>query len=271
MDQDTKQRKKCSVFKQIKYFLTPQTRLDARFLDFMQEHPNLRPNSEPLEAPTNEFQKILAEMDQRGIKPTISRQVKVRGYFRSAGQFARKPIVAALLVVLILGGTSAGVSAKKAYDYRMREREVGKSNIVWNNDQDVLTIEDGLDKAYGKIAEELKIKPLRLMAMPFTMTYDGIEISDGNATLKFIYNDRSIFFMQAKKEIASSNNVVSDRSKGSEIYNRWLGQTIVVEGNELSENVIEYSSYLNLNGAYYYLSGIMNKEEFIAIINNLSF
>ena len=68
MDQDRNHGKKCSVFKRIKYFLTRQVRMDARLLDFMQEHPEIAPDSDPLEAPPDEFQKILDEMEKRGYK-----------------------------------------------------------------------------------------------------------------------------------------------------------------------------------------------------------
>ena len=69
--------KRRSVFKRIRYFLTQQVRLDARRLDFMQEHPEIASNGD-LEAPPGELQKILAEMDKRGIKPAVKRQLKLK-------------------------------------------------------------------------------------------------------------------------------------------------------------------------------------------------
>ena len=84
MDQDRNHGKKCSVFKRIKYFLTRQVRMDARLLDFMQEHPEIAPDSDLLEAPPGEFQKILAEMDKRGIKPAVKRQIKLKNETHSS-------------------------------------------------------------------------------------------------------------------------------------------------------------------------------------------
>lgn len=69
--------KRCSVFKRIRYFLTRQVRMDARLLDFMQEHPEIVPDGN-LEAPPGELQKILEEMERRGIKPAVKRQLKLR-------------------------------------------------------------------------------------------------------------------------------------------------------------------------------------------------
>ena len=70
--------KRSSIFNQITYFFSRQVRRDARLLDFMQEHPEIAPDSDLLEAPPGELQKILAEMDKRGIKPAVKRQLKLK-------------------------------------------------------------------------------------------------------------------------------------------------------------------------------------------------
>lgn len=73
--------KRRSVFKRIRYFLTRQVRMDARLLDFMQEHPEIALDSDSLEAPPGEFQKIMVEMERRGIKPAVKRQLKIKMWF----------------------------------------------------------------------------------------------------------------------------------------------------------------------------------------------
>ena len=269
MDQDRNHGKKCSVFKRIKYFLTRQVRMDARLLDFMREHPEIAPDSDPPEAPPGEFQKILAEMDKRGIKPAIKRQVKLKNCLTNAGRFMHRPAFVALLVVLIIGGTSVGTSAKKAYDYKMRERSTGKSNLVWNNDQYILSEDDGVDKAYSEIEELLGIKPLKMAYLPFEMQFIRIELSEGNATMEFSYNDKKFYFTQAKHPVAASNSIASDRSVYKEIYNIWLNQNIRIEKNTLVTDDIEYSAVINYDGAYYYLSGIISEDEFAEILRNI--
>lgn len=72
--------RRCSVFKRIRYFLTRQVRMDARLLDFMQEHPEIASDGD-LEAPPGELQKIMEEMDRRGIKPAVKRQLKLKMWF----------------------------------------------------------------------------------------------------------------------------------------------------------------------------------------------
>lgn len=72
--------RRCSVFKRIRYFLTRQVRMDARLLDFMQEHPEIASDRD-FEAPPGEFQKIMEEMERRGIKPAVKRQLKLKMWF----------------------------------------------------------------------------------------------------------------------------------------------------------------------------------------------
>lgn len=238
-------------------------------LDFMQEHPEIAPDSDPLEAPPDEFQKILDEMEKRGIKPAVKRQIKVKTRLSQAGNYMRKPAFVALLVVLIVGGTSVGTSAKKAYDYRMRERGGGKSNLVWNNDQYILSEDDGVDRAYNEIKELLGINPLKMTYLPFEMEFKRIELHDGTATMEFSYKEKKIYFTQAKYPVAASNSVASDRSVYKEIYNIWLNQNIRMEMNTLATGDVEYSAVINYEGAYYYLSGIIDENEFAEILKNI--
>lgn len=74
-------KRRSSVFKRVRYFLTRQVRIDARLLDFMQEHPEIAPDSVPPGAPPGEFQKIMEEMERRGIKPAVKRQLKLKMWF----------------------------------------------------------------------------------------------------------------------------------------------------------------------------------------------
>lgn len=46
--------KRSSVFKRIRYFLTRQVRMDARLLDYMQEHPEIGSDEEH-KSPPGEF------------------------------------------------------------------------------------------------------------------------------------------------------------------------------------------------------------------------
>lgn len=271
MDQDTKSKKKCSGLKNIFCSFTSKEEQDAQLLDDMQNLSKISLNSDLPPAPPGEFNSIMAEMERRGIKTKISRQANGRDRIRRVRRTLQKPAVAGLLVVIILCATSAGVAAKKSYNYRLREKNAGKSDIVWNNDQYVLTEVDDLEKAYMKIEELVEIMPLRIKSWPFDMKYDSLIIENGSALIKFKYKDNYFYFIQAKYPISASNSVVSDRGKSEPIYNTHLDEIVYIEKNELEKNVVEYSSYIELKGTYYYLAGVVLKEEFVDIIKSLDF
>lgn len=271
MDQDTKIKKKCSGLKNIFCFFTSKEEQDAQLLDDMQNLSKISLNSDLPPAPPGEFNSIMAEMERRGIKTKISRQANGRDRIRRVRRALQKPAVAGLLVVIILCATSAGVAAKKSYNYRLREREAGKSNIVWNNDQHILTEVDELEKAYVKIEELIGIKSLKMKSSPFDMKFESLMIEEGSAVVKFKYNNIYFYFIQAKYPISASNGVVSDREGFQPIYNVHLNETLYMDKNEIGKGVVEYSSYIELKGAYYYLAGVVPKEEFVDIIESLDF
>ena len=271
MNQDAKNENKNSVLQGIKKIFTPHRKRDAQLLDDMRTPSEISPDSEPPAAPPGDFQKIMAEMERRGITPEIRRELKIKRGFHRAGKLVQKPAVIMVLVVMILAGTSAGVAAKKAYNYRVREKKAGESGIVWNNDQYVMTEEDGLSIAYSKIEESLDIKPMKIMIMPFEMKFSKLDIQEGNATIIFDYGKKKFGFIQAKIPITASNSVESDRKECIEVYNSYLKKTFIIEKNSLPSGEIELSTGINLEGAYYYLSGILTEKDFVEIVENLSF
>lgn len=271
MDQDTKIKKKCSGLKNIFCFFTSKEEQDAQLLDDMQSLSKISLNSDLPPAPPGEFNSIMAEMERRGIKTKISRQANGRDRIRRVRRALQKPAVVGLLVVIILCATSAGVAAKKSYNYRLREKEAGKSDIVWNNDQYVLTEDGGLDLAYVKIEELLDIKPLKMHNIPFDMKFISLVIKDGAAVITLEYNNNYFNFIQSKYPVSASNNLKSDRKKSKQIDNLWLRETLFIEQNKLTESEIEYSLSVGLKGAYYCLSGIMSEEEFEGIVKDLYF
>ena len=44
---------------------------------------------------------------------------------------------------------------------------------------------------------------------------------------------------------------------------------IPIEKNNIKNDTIEYSTKFNLNGCYFYISGIIDEDNFVKIIENL--
>lgn len=271
MDQDTKIKKKCSGLKNMFCFFTSKEEQDAQLLDDMQNLSKISLNSDLPPAPPGEFNSIMAEMERRGIKTKISRQANGRDRIRRVRRALQKPAVAGLLVVIILCATSAGVAAKKSYNYRLREKEAGKSNFVLNNDQYILTEEDDLDEAYIQIEKSMEIKPLKMKSKPFDMKFVELRIEGGSAVIRFEYKKNNFYFIQAKSPVTTSRGVDSDREKSKPVDNIYINEKLYIEKNELEKNIIEYSMNIELNGVYYSLEGVMPENEFVKIVENLAF
>lgn len=115
---------KCFILKRMLSYVSSQEKSEACFLDYMREHTELTP--EPPSPPPDEFQKIMAEINRRGVETVISRQLKVLYYVQKFRKSIQKPMLI-LMAALILLASVMGGSAKNAHNYRMRERYGGRS------------------------------------------------------------------------------------------------------------------------------------------------
>ncbi len=253
MEQERSHGKKCSILKQIKYYLASQEKVEAHMLDYMQNHPELTP--EPPAPPPGEFQKIMAELDKRGSRLVIRQQLKILYYGHRLVNYLQKPMIISMALFVILTGTAVGGSAKKSYDYQLGERPKA---------------EDIFD-AYKAINENLGIRPLIIDDIPSDLKYYGMDIENGNATIRLSYNDQEIFFIQSKYPALFSDGDSSYKTVFKSVYNKKIKKDFDIEKNNFSDGAIEYSTSIVIDGAYYYLSGSIPEQVFIAIVKKLDF
>lgn len=224
-------------------------------------------HSPELIPPDNEFPNILMKINRCRAERDGERRKQIR--IQRLKKVWRPLLAAAAIGALMFcGGT--GVMASKYYWYQERVRKETKNSVVWNNDGN-LNVYDDVEEAYIKIADELKIKVLRLEYRPTKMNFVDAEINKGQAVVKFSYKNEYIYLKEVKYPTENSKNYVSDRKSYKTIYNGWIGQDISIEKNKLEDKRVEYSAILNTKEAYYIVEGIMKEKEFIKIIENLSF
>ncbi len=269
MEQERNREKKCSILKRIKYYAESQEKLEAHLLDYMQKHPELTP--EPPSPPPGEFQKIMAELDKRGSRTVVRRQLRTLHYGHRLVNFLQKPLMIIMVLLVIITVSSIGMSARKAYDYRMRVRKAGEIGIIWNNNPYVPVKVEKISDAYEVIKENLDIKPLMIDEMPLEMGFYGMDIEGGSATIKFSYNGQDVYFIQAKNLISSSINIISGKAVFKSVYNGIIDKDFNIEKNDLPDGTAEYSTGIVMNGAYYYLSAIMPEQDFEAIVKKLHY
>ena len=94
----------------------------------------------------------------------------------------------------------------------------------------------------------------------------------GHAILRFDYKGKSIYLKEiCPSERRAMSVLKSDRATQLEVYNDWIEKKLYVEENKLENGNIEYSINIEGEDAFYYFSGVMEREEFIKIVENLNF
>lgn len=154
----------------------------------------------------------------------------------------------------------------KSYFYR-DGRSVNQG-VVYNNDSGALTVRSE-EEAYEKIAEELGVKTLKLGYMPEGMRFQDVTIGIGYGKLRYEYKNERITFIQAKSSLKTSMMYSSDTEEGYKIWNSGLHADIEVRTEDVDTNDKGYEAQFVYNGVYYYISAIMNQEEFDKMITKI--
>lgn len=184
-------------------------------------------------------------------------------------RFGKKKVLATVALVAVIAGMLGGTAVGKK-NYFLRRTDTVTPKYVLDNDKnktDSAKIED----AYHEIKEKLGITVLKISYYPKKLSFIGMDITEGKAVLKFMYEDKVVGFIQEKKEKGASIALESDRKGKKKIYNEWIGANIEYNENILSDGQSEFEMMLIKNNVYYYMMGVMPEEEFKNIIKNLNF
>lgn len=179
-------------------------------------------------------------------------------------------IMVAVAAVLVIGG-AMGVTAKSGFSYITYPDQSGRNKLVtfntnrkkWN---------EGIEEIYVLVEEELGIPVLTLGYMPKEMLLDEANYNEKSVIIVFKYKGKRIYLKESKRPDGSnSESLVSDRKIIKKIYNYWVDEEIGIEANELDKDETEYSASITNTEGFYYLSGVMDEDEFIEMAENLIF
>lgn len=221
------------------------------------------------------FKALMQKIHAENIKPVTEREYSEKKKEDERKVTLLRPVLKVMFVaaaiMVLLNGMGIVVSARKEFEYSYIKTGKMKNEVVWQNG-DYTRADGQLMEAYQKIKDELGIKVLVLDHKPKQMIYDEVVIDKGHARIKFLYGDKTIYLKETK-DIADdvSDFMVSDRKDIETIYNPFLMCELVIEENVIEDNFIEYSTKIEGDGAYYYLSGVMEKEEFIKMVRVLNY
>ena len=216
---------------------------------------------------------LMARLNAEGKKPVTIKQYERnrRRDKRGGKEYKRyKRLALAVVVGVLMVGSMSSV-AKSGYRYATNPKQ-GKGSSLVRYNSNINFEKDKLDEAYELVMQTLDIPVLKLDYTPKEMSFVKVEIMKGHAILRFDYKGKSIYL----KEICPSERrtlsvLESDRATQLEVYNDWLEKKFYVEENKLENGNIEYSINIEGEDAFYYFSGVMEREEFIKIVENLNF
>ncbi|MEG1137689.1 MAG: DUF4367 domain-containing protein [Lachnospiraceae bacterium] len=184
-------------------------------------------------------------------------------------------LAAVLVLVLGMGVTSLG---SKQYILDVVNKVLGNDDVVTvntdNSDRKYTeTAEE--NAAYQEIYNEFGFKPPQFRYMPQGLIYDSCEIRSDIAQVKifYIYNKKnSITYNVATKAVNISYNMNVDDLLIEKYQTKVKDHIINMEIREIKETKETMCiAKFNDSFAFYNITGVLGKNEFEKIINNLYF
>lgn len=218
------------------------------------------PNHQEPEIPEDTFDKIMARLQIEE-----EEAVKKRKIIRI------ERVVKTALLVSVLGAAilSSGVAAsgKRSFEFKQKMVDEYGRNVIISNDD---TLAEGyVEEAYQKIRDTLGIEVLQLAYVPKEMEFYELEINQGVAIMEFLYNGNSIYFVQSLYSVENNTNTVSDRGEHRMVHNTILGKDLYIQKNVVGKETEEYSTVFVNGKTYCSLEGIIEEEEFKAILRKI--
>ncbi|MDD3253429.1 MAG: DUF4367 domain-containing protein [Lachnospiraceae bacterium] len=180
-------------------------------------------------------------------------------------------LMAAVLGVLGVGG-SIVATANREYRYRMypvQEKQYGmrSQNIEKMNGV------DKLDRAYAEIQETLGIQVLTLGYIPAGMEFKQLRMDRDRAIIELEQDGKILHVKEwgVSSKNAEANIILSDRKSDDIVHMEWLNRDAQIEENRLSSGQVEYGASINIGNYCYRLEGMIDKDEFIEIVKELSY
>ncbi|WP_461874085.1 DUF4367 domain-containing protein [Fusicatenibacter sp.] len=179
-------------------------------------------------------------------------------------------------VVLVVGACVFGASmTSEANRIRLVETISSVRNsgdVTWtDNGEDRDGSGTNFEQEKKKIVEQLHIAVPEFYYVPVGMKYDETQIlkSSQMAIVRYQYNDHFVYFHLTANEKELSQGEWKDREK---VQVDTLDEVIDVEMGTLFENNEEnYYAKWKYKDAYYQLSGQIEKEELIKILNEMQY
>lgn len=179
----------------------------------------------------------------------------------------KKVLLAAVLAAAFAGMLGMTAIGEKNYFFQMRETRNG---IVINNDQN-LEYKGKLEEAYEEAEEKLDGRVIRLNYFPQNLVLSSVSFEEGKVVFLFEYGDNLVHAIQEKRTTEVSLAVGTDKDNCGSVYNDWLNMEIDYRNNITENGQTEYEAILLYENQIYHIFGVIEEDEFVKILKNLSF
>lgn len=222
------------------------------------------------------YEILMSKLNSKGLKPISERRYNRKQKLDNRDvtkvrKINRKVVVlAAAVIVLVIGG-SIGTAAKSGYRYSLYPEEADKNGLLRYNTS-VIILNDKIEEAYKSIEEEIGIPVMILGYMPDEMRFNKVTLNEMGAIIEMKYGENSFFLRESKPlDSVKADLLASDRKPQQKIQNFWLHKELSIEENKLKNGKTEYSVSIVTEEGCYYFSGIIEKEQFVMIAENLMY
>lgn len=228
----------------------------------------VRPDQEELD---QGFEMLMRHIRSEGIEPVTeemyeAQQCKGRRVVRLKHVW-RIGLVAVLVAGGLIGSTMM-VTGNRIYV--SKNIYSTKNRVIWDNNLYNTTKHGSLEQAYVTMEQKLGIKIITFGFLPQGMRFESSRVDEDLGTIQFSYNDEAVYLEQVSlRHATGSGTFVTDKGNVGIIYNKFLDSNISVIEVALEDGTHEYIAEIFKENATYTVSGKIDRDVFIKIVENL--
>lgn len=210
-------------------------------------------------------------MPEEGFEELLERMEKKRmpGRKRWKGKASLRLAAAVAAVLTLSLGTGLVSMGERLWRPEVHENSSESVVVEINQKDDHVATEKEI---YEEIEEKLGIAALKLQYKP-----EGMELSsymiledNGEAWMYYLYEEQIVTVYMSKNFRSASAGIDYDGEEVERISSLWNGQEIsIVKRGEGDSFYL--ASQLEYGNAYYYIMGKISENEFVELVNGISF
>lgn len=214
-----------------------------------------------IEMPEEKLEDILRELETRKKAAESSRKPRAR---------IRMAVALAAVLILLVGAGAVG-SGAKLYVPEIFQRSRGNEIEIKVENSESVYSEYDEEEICREIEEKLGVIAVQLRYRPEGMTLKEYEVheDDGEAFMRYEYAGNSFYIMIDKKHFDSSSQWKTD-GEVVDTLTSFTGEIeIPVYSYQTSMNEPYFAASFEYLNTCYYITGMMEQEEFTKILENL--